>query len=419
MSTTTHIPTSAPPSPPRGALFSDPTANALFSAFLTLEEGLQHLFHQEVGLRLAIPYDRDSAQETREAQAIAALREGAELLADEARQRGEEATVSDVKLTEREYSRLRVEHPERDWPAASNVRRWLGGSWEGALRRAYLEATDAGDIAWRSSGHAFVWEEVSTAMLDCDEDMRAAGDPDPDPGLDDFLAWAHQPDILRNPKRQPLSQTPFNRFGGYHACRRAALRGDGPPTPDDSWHLRSGFFGRPTPRGPYPDSLLEDAIREASTSLGRVPLAREYTSFREEEFARAAKEGRPRKPLPSYSKIVKRYGSWDAALVAAGLEPFGAPRLDRATGRAVAMGPRNRISDEDLSSSLREAYEELGPPFTVNAYVAWQRRKSGIGKSGRRLASYACVYGRYRGAPEGAWRAACDKALPNGWQGVR
>ena len=89
-------------------------------------------------------------------------------------------------------------------------------------------------------------------------------------------------------------------------------------------------------------------------------------------------------------------------------------RVDAATGT-----PGNRISDEDLSSSLREAYEELGPPFTVNAYVAWQRRKSGIGKSGRRLASYACVYGRYRGAPEGAWRAACDKALPNGWQGVR
>ncbi len=168
---------------------------------------------------------------------------------------------------------------------------------------------------------------------------------------------------------------------------------------------------------------LEDEVTEylglPSTSLGCVPLAKEYTRFREEEFARAAKEGRPRKPLPSGSKIAKRYGSWDAALVSAGLEPFRAPRLDRATGRAVTKGPRNWISDEDLSASPREAYEELGPPFTVNAYVAWQRSKSGIGKSGRRLPSYACVYGRYRGAPEGAWRAACDKALPNGWQGVR
>ena len=78
----------------------------------------------KLGRRLAIP-QRDTPQQSREAKAIAALREVASIL-------GRSPSV-------REYRRLQQQHPAADWPAEASIRRWLGGGWNDALERAHLD----------------------------------------------------------------------------------------------------------------------------------------------------------------------------------------------------------------------------------------------------------------------------------------
>lgn len=55
-------------------LFSDPTAKAIWAAFLTLEEGVKHQFLAELRIHLAVA-ERETPQKTRLAHAVMSLNE--------------------------------------------------------------------------------------------------------------------------------------------------------------------------------------------------------------------------------------------------------------------------------------------------------------------------------------------------------
>jgi len=395
--------------------FADPTAKAMWAALMTLEEGVQHQFLRELRGRLAMPEVREGAQATRIARSVSALWEAAELLAVEREESAAaDEAVADEKasVSEREFARLRGEHPEFGWPAESCVRKWLGGgSWNDALRRARLDAVEDGDGFAVVKGSAFDWDEVAEAVRTCRDALCGPNyDRAKDFGLHAYLAWAGRPDILHLPGRRPRSQGPFDRFGGFAAVKAAALANAGPP------RAVRGETSMPQSGYGYTDDQLATFINEVARRLGRTPRAAEYMPARADILDREAKKRQgPARPFVVYETIIKAFGSWDAALVAAGLEPFAPVRLDVGTGRGERLGPRNHIPTEDVLAGLAEAFAEKGKPFGVNPYKDYVTERGGTSKAGRRLATYGCIYQRWRSAEGGPWKTVCDLALPKGW----
>lgn len=176
------------------------------------------------------------------------------------------------------------------------------------------------------------------------------------------------------PGRRPLSQSPFDRFGGFSACRLAARRRETPPTDGDrSAATRSG---RVRPRSGY--ALTREEMRKSvklvHRSLRRVPRATEYIRERE-RIQDSAPAGKPAPLLASYNRIVGAYGGWDAALIDCGYPPFRSVDIDR-NGRLEhrhRSEPRNAISTEDLLDGIREAFAAKGRPFGMQTYQAYVR----------------------------------------------
>lgn len=98
-------------------LFPDPAARVVWAGVCALDEASQHDVLRELGNRLAFPAERGAVntRQVREARAIAALREAAEIL-------GRSPSVN-------EYRHLRkTKHPS--WPPDGSIRDWLSGGWE-------------------------------------------------------------------------------------------------------------------------------------------------------------------------------------------------------------------------------------------------------------------------------------------------
>jgi hypothetical protein len=120
---------------------------------------------------------------------------------------------------------------------------------------------------------------------------------------------------LRNRPNLPAPSTYRERFGSWSAVLRAAgLK-----------HCQS--------RGDlvYSDEYLLDALRALAAELGRSPTSNEMLA---------------RPDLPASGTYAHRFGSWNAALEAAGLEPRRRPRF----------------TDEELIAALRALAAELGRP---------------------------------------------------------
>lgn len=370
--------------PPRGELFADASARVVWAAIVALPAALQHQIL--VALRdLLACLEGTGTGETRLRHAVKCLCEARDLL-------GHSPSVA-------EYRNLYASRGhELQWAGDSNIRSWVGGSWNDCLREARLAPVPDGDLLVASLGSAFTADEIIEALRVCADEI---GDV---PTVSEYLAWARRAEVKARPGRRPQSLSPFDRtFGGYAAALQAArlIGGDASFPIKRSTVVRlGGYF--------ITNEMIGAALREVAEPLGRSPRTREYALERERVIEESIKAGEPRS-LPSIAKIQRTYGSWDAALKDAGLEPLGG----RATcsNRCTNRRKRPRITNEEALAVLREAYESLGDPFTVAAFHAWRReqlQRDREARLWRRLPTYDLYRTRW-----GTWQEALQRAFQN------
>jgi hypothetical protein len=160
---------------------------------------------------------------------------------------------------------------------------------------------------------------------------------------------------------------------------------------------------------------MKAAVDEIAGRLGRPPRAGEFKREQRDMLAEEADRGLPPRAVPRYETIIGRWKVWDAVLVASGYEPFRPVAVDPDTGRGEVAGPRPHISDEDLRAGIVEAFAEKGKPFNMTVYRAYVEDSGRVSKTGRRLATYSCLYQRYRTTTAAPWKYVCDRVLPPGW----
>jgi hypothetical protein len=370
--------------PPRRELFTQPSARAVWAAICALDIALQWEVLRELQTRLAAP---DLLPDARIARAVLALKEAADALGG--------------SPLESEYEELRTnDYRQAGWPSAHTVRRVLAGTWNECLGRAALEAVANGDVIVRELGSSFTADEAKEALQECRADLGRI------PTLTEYIGWASKQEVKRRPGRRPSSQGPFDRlFGGYlQALEAAGLCdiGGGVWNGPRSTATRAGVY-RQT------DESMKEALREVARRIRRSPTTSEYMLQREIVRKESEDAGRLR-TLPSYNAIHRRFGSWEGALAAAGLEP--ANGRQRRTERPELKGRPSlrRIPDEVIRAAICEAYAELGDPFTASAYKQWQKQKveedNGVARLVGRYPAYHTIWTRYR-----TWEAAVADAL--------
>lgn len=368
--------------PPRGELFADASARAVWAAITALPAALQHQVLAALRDLLAC-LDGTTTGETRVRHAVRCLCEARDLL-------GHSPSVG-------EYRRLHASRGrELQWPSDSNIRSWLGGSWNDCLREARLAPVPDGDVLVAGLGSAFTADEITEALRECASEL---GDV---PTISQYYAWSRRGDVVARPGRRPQSQSPFVRtFGGYAPALKAAglIDGEHAGAAKRSTVVRVGSYF-------ITNELIGAALREVAERLDRSPRTADYQLEREKVITESIEAGQPRS-LPAVSTIQKAYGNWDAALVDAGLVPLG--------GRATRSKPRSRsgsgrrINDSDALAVLREAYAVLGDPFTVSAFHAWRREQLERDRLERRWRSLP-TYDLYR-SRWGTWRNALQAAF--------
>jgi len=371
--------------PQDGQRFSDPAADPVYRAITSLDEASQLAVLRELQRKLlAEDISVAGTEATREAHAITVLQLAAAEL-------GHSPSVS-------EYRELYKRYRTKGWPDDTSVRRWLGaGSWNAALRRAHLEPRPDGDVIVFQQGPHYSDEEVIAALRECRIDLGHV------PTWPQYRAWVGRPDIDRRPGRRPRSFAVFqNRFGNFFEALRAAEL-----IPGDAAHGIVSTIGLRRAEYRTSDDAIRDGIREVAARIGRSPRVREYIRHRLLIYKETLAAGQPR-AIPSYNTINRRFGSeWDSCLVWAGLQPLG--------GRATSSHPRpprqrspRRVSDETMQGAIREAFDAIGEPFTVHAYMEWRRRRLAELPYWEhyRYPSHHTFWMRYR-----LWAAACDAAL--------
>jgi hypothetical protein len=339
--------------PARGERFVDPAARAVWAAISALDRADQHDILEELQLRLAVmdlaATPREENEQIRVARAIASLREAAKALG--------------CSPSLERYESLRKLHREYGWAPAGSIRRWLGGaSWNDCLRRAHLDAHPDGDIIVAPLGPRFSPEEILDAIKECSKDLGGRSMT-----LAEYCAWAKRPDVKARLGRRPLSQGPVDRaFGGFPKARAAAF---GSKATQAIRSEKTGFVRSANYIVSNDD--ITRAIREVGDRLGHTPRSTEYERERERVISESLEAGNPRM-LPCAGVIYRRFHSWDEALVAAGFERLGGRKTTKGRSQ-LRNGPL--YSDEELLSTLRKAYEKIGPPFTIRRFLAWRKRE--------------------------------------------
>jgi hypothetical protein len=414
--------------PRHGQLFSDATAAAIWAALLTLDVALQHEFLAHLRDKLSVPGLAGGTHKIRIARLVAATCEAEGLLVAQASANPGFDPTSPPALTEDAYEALRKVHREFGWPPASTMRTWVAGGWNDVLRRALLTTVDGGDAVFMVSNTDYTWEEVASAVCGFRDHLTAQGHPDPTGfGFHDLINWAKLPQVLALPGRRPRSQSPFDNYGGFLTVKAAALSGEeaprraapgecpsGAPRPKA---VRSGHL-RPASGYGYERPELKAALDEVvAYRNGSVPSAGQFTSGRREILAAEKQAGLPERAFPSYQRMLDLAKPWDAVLVACGYPPHREVSVNAESGLVTVVGPRNGIPFEHLCAGILEAFQQRGKPFNFSVYVKYIGERGKVSLAGKRMASYPCIYGRYRdiAGKRGPFKYACDLALPAGW----
>jgi hypothetical protein len=369
--------------PPRRELFAQPSARAVWAGICALDVSLQWEVLRELQVRLAAP---DLLPNARVARCVLALKEAADNL-------GRSPGAQD-------YEELRTgEFRAAGWPSAHTVRRVLAGDWNHCLSRAALDAVADGHAVVIELGSAFTEQEVIDALQACRNELDRV------PSLTEYLGWACTPEVKRRAGRRPLSQGPFDRlFGGYLNALGAAGLCD---LESGTWNGQRSTVAR---GGAYrnTDETMRDALREVADRLERSPTTTEYVAERELIKKESMDAGRLR-VIPSYQAIHRRFGGWTNALAEAGLEPVDGRRLRTERPELQGRPSKRRIPNDQIRAAIREAYVDVGDPFTADAYKAWQKQKvaaSSGTRTGQRYPSYHTIWSRH-----GSWDAATRDAF--------
>lgn len=372
------------PLPPHNKRFAHGSGAVIWAAVMQLDEGEQHELLSELQDHLAMTPTLKTTQSARRLRAIENLRRAAELL-------GESPSMN-------AYRALRSEHPDEGLIADGSIRHALGGTWNDCLTQAHLDTVSDGDALALALGGHFRPSECIEALRACAQEIGTV------PGMSIYLSWAHRPDVRRRPGRRPQSVGTFGRvFGGFReALVEAGLL------------AASGNGARTTSVGAVrfgthfiSDEAIVTGLREVAERLGHSPQSVEYVRERTViiEESRAAGQLRT---IAAYATVLHRFGSWDAALAAAGLIPPPAYASKRTPvsdeGRPVLY------SDAEILAAVRQAYLAEGGYLTIEGYRSWRRtemrRDRELGIVPRKIPAYQAIWRRF-----GSFRQVVARAL--------
>lgn len=336
----------AKPKSMRLARFQDPAAEVVWAGLMTLDVALQYQVLRELASDLAFEASEPKTAVQRIKASIAALHECYDIL-------GRSPSVS-------EYRRLREELPELKLLAESNIRKWLGGGWNDCLSRALLPTESDGDFVAVPLEQDFTRDELLTFLRLCATELNAR------PRLADYSAWVRRPDVADRYPRRPMSATAFARFGGFLKMQVEA-------GVINEEQARRGVNGRILPSTHrYEDEELLAALREVAERLrprigNRSPRLAEYKQERQKIIDESERTKKLR-TIPTPAAVLRRFGSWDDALVAAGLTPLGGMKIN-----SNRRARRPSYDREAIREALCRAWAEHGHPFTADTYTAWRK----------------------------------------------
>lgn len=351
------------PLPMRTQLLADEQAKFVWAAIELLPESSKHLVHDVLSVWMAVPNHRNSAHDVRVAQAVAALREAARILAEEQaasdeHHEGHESTYLSVE----NFKRLRLEHDEAGWPPASSITRWMGeGSWHGALREAGLYAPANGDHLAVVAEAAFTEGQAVRALAACITELGFA------PPFTGYLRWAARPDVQARVDDVPLSSAPFVRlFGSWTQAVQVAL-----DYLEDDRPLSEAPLAVRTVQWRYGAKELRGALREVARRLGRSPRRVEYRRIRMEMMREDRARGGAQPARPSLAAYYAAYRDWNTALEDADLEPRRAPCVS-VEALEYEFSARQYTVREHVEV-LRTVKDALGPdPMRKRAFEVWR-----------------------------------------------
>lgn len=367
--------------------FAHPVGAAVWAAIMTLDAGLQHEILERLDLHLGEAL-LDPNKPGRKQRAIRALRRAAELL-------GRSPSV-------KAYRRLRDETHDPELIPDASIRSALGvGGWNEGLELAGLapsvEQVRLGVVVSKSPMR-YTDAECLAALRGCGEDLDCV------PSGTMYRRWVTRPDVRRRPGRRPMTDTPFIRlFGSFLVALAAAGL-----TSETVQAYTSCDMSVRTAAYAYAEDDYASALREVRDRIGSVPRSNKYMRAREEIIAESFAAGAPR-TIPSYGAILKRYGSWNGGLIAAGLEPFES-RFSLGVVQPLT-GTACRWTDDELVAIVREACDRSrGRETSLEEYIVWRRdefKRSKAMRKPRKLPSRTTLSSRL-----GGWTRAMLRAYP-------
>jgi len=208
--------------------------------------------------------------------------------------------------------------------------------------------------------------------------------------IQQYLAWRQRQltDDARRRIELPSYVTIYRRFGSWRAALRAAAVDFEGAHNRAAGHRVASVETLPVTER---DKQLLRALTEAAADTPGALTVLRFLSWRERQIAA---EPNRRAELPGHSTIYRRFGSFPAALNAAGLD------VEQMTGRVEGV----RFSNEQILHVLEEADVATHGQLSVAHYLAWREEQSAGDPALRRaLPTYTTILQRF-----GSWTKALE-----------